>query len=146
MKKSLLAVCSVCAVLATVSCTPSTPSARIAERPLAFEKLSETHKELVQRGDIAKGMGMSAVALAWGEPARRVEGIKGSRRTERWEYDGARPVVTNHFYGGYGFGRYGPYRYSGVGAGFGPEVTYIPYRKSTVWFIGGKVDKWERVR
>jgi hypothetical protein len=146
MKIIPLIVCLLYAALAAVSCSPSTPAARIAERPLAFDKLSDKHKELVQRGEIARGMDMSAVALAWGDPARRVEGIKGTRRTERWEYDGARPVVTNHFFGGYGFGRYGPYRYSGVGAGFGPEVVYVPYRKSTVWFISGKVDSWERLK
>jgi hypothetical protein len=146
MKMISLAVCSLCVALAAVSCSPSTPAARIAERPLAFEKLSDKHKGLVQRGEIAKGMDMSAVALAWGDPARRVEGIKGSRRMDRWEYDGARPVVTNTFFGGYGYGYYGPYRYRGVGAGFGPEVVYVPYRKSTVWFINGKVDEWERLR
>lgn len=146
MKKSIPVLCSVCAALLAVSCTPSTPAARIAERPVAFEKLSDTHKELVQRGEIAKGMDMSAVALAWGEPSSRVEGIKGTRRTERWEYNGSRPVVTNTFFGGYSSGYYGPYRYSGLGAGFGPEVAYIPYRKSTVWFISGKVDEWERLK
>lgn len=113
---------------------------------MAFEKLSDKHKELVQRGEIAKGMDMSAVALAWGEPSNRVEGVRGTRRTERWEYNASRPVVTNHFFGGYRSGYYGPYRYSGMGAGFGPEVVHIPYRKSTVWFIGGKVDEWERLR
>jgi hypothetical protein len=146
MKKSLLLLCSVCAALFAASCAPSTPAARIEERPMAFEQLSDPHKELVQRGEIAKGMGMSAVALAWGEPSNRVEGIRGTRRTERWEYNASRPVVTNHFFGGYRSGYYGPYRYSGMGAGFGPEVVHVPYRKSTVWFIGGKVDEWERLK
>ncbi len=134
------------AALLAASCSPTTPAARIAARPMAFEKLSDKHKELVQRGEIAKGMDMSAVTLAWGEPSSRVEGVKGTRRTERWEYNGSRPVVTNSFFGGYGYGRYGPYRYTGVGAGFGPEVAYVPYRKSAVWFIDGRVDEWERAR
>ena len=140
----LFALCSVCAALLAVSCSPSTPAERISERPMAFEKLSDKHKELVQRGEIAKGMDMSAVALAWGEPSDRVEGFKGVRKTERWEYNGSRPVVTNTFYSGYGYGSYGPYRYSGLGASFGPEVVHVPYRKSAVWFIDGKVDEWER--
>lgn len=146
MKKSFLALCSVCAVMLAVSCSPSTPAARIAAKPIAFEKLSENNKELVQRGEIAKGMDMSAVALAWGEPSNRVEGFNGTRRTERWEYNASRPVVTNTIFGGYGYGAYGPYRYSGLGAGFGPEVVYVPFRKGTVWFIGGMVDEWERVK
>jgi hypothetical protein len=144
VKKSFIALCLFSAALLAVSCAPSTPAARISERPMAFEKLSEQHKELVQRGEIAKGMNMSAVALAWGEPSDRVEGIKGNRRTERWEYNGSRSVVTQTFFAGYGRGYGGPYHYSGLGASFGPEVVRVPYRKSAVWFINGKVDEWER--
>lgn len=144
MKKPFVVLSSFCAALLAVSCAPSTPAARISERPMAFEKLSEQHKELVQRGEIAKGMNMSAVALAWGEPSVRVEGIKGNRRMERWEYNGSRSVVTQTFSVGYGRGYCGPYYYSGLSAGFGPEVVRVPYRKSAVWFINGKVDEWER--
>jgi hypothetical protein len=104
------------------------------------------HKELVMRGEIDKGMDMSAVALAWGEPSDRFEGFQGKRRTERWEYFGSKPVFTNHFFGGYNTGRCGPYRFSRFGAGFGPEIAYVPYHKSTVRFISGKVDEWERVK
>ncbi len=146
MKKILLAVCSISFCMLAVSCVPSTPAARIAERPLAFEKLSEKHKELVQRGEIDKGMDMSAVALAWGEPSNQVDGFNGTKRVERWEYNDLQPVMTNTFYGGYRYGTYGRHRYSGLGAGFGPEIHYVPYRKSTVWFIGGKVNEWERLR
>ncbi len=113
---------------------------------MAFEKLSDDQKELVQRGEIGKGMDMSAVALAWGEPSNRVEGFNGKKRMERWEYNDAQPVITNTFYGGYRYGSYGPYRYSGVGARIGPEIVYVSYRKSTVWFIGGKVTEWERLK
>ena len=146
MKKILLAICSTFFCVLAVSCAPSTPEARIAERPVAFDKLSEKHKELVQRGEIEKGMDMSAVALAWGNPSNQVEGFDGKSRMERWEYIGTQPVVTNTFYSGYRYGTYGRYRYSGADAGFGPEITYFPYRKSTVWFIGGKVNEWERLR
>lgn len=146
MKNHLLALCSACAALLAVSCTTSTPASRIAERPLAFEQLSEKYKELVQRGEIGKGMDMSAVALAWGEPSSRVEGFSGARMTERWEYNGSRPVVTNTFYSGFDRGFYGPYRSTGLGAGFGPQVVHVPFRKSTVWFINGKVNEWERLK
>ncbi len=113
---------------------------------MAFEKLSDDQKEMVLRGEIDKGMDMSAVALAWGEPSNRVEGFNGTKRTERWEYTGTQPVVTHTFYGGYGEGSCGPYRYSGLGARIGPEIVYIPYRKSSVWFIAGKVAEWERLK
>lgn len=146
MEKMFIALCSVCAALFAVSCAPSTPATRISESPQAFGKLSDRHQQLVQRGEIEKGMDMSAVALAWGEPSIRVEGFKGTRRTERWEYEGSRPVMTNTVFAGSGRGFYGPYRYSGFGAGFGPQVVHIPFRKSTVWFVSGKVDEWERLR
>ena len=129
-----------------VSCAPSTPENRISERPQAFQRLSEREKDLVSRGEIAKGMEMDAVSIAWGEPANRVEGLRDGRRMERWDYEGSRAVVTNHFFGGYRTGYYGPYGYSGFGGGFGPEITYVPYRKSTVWFVGGRVDEWERMK
>lgn len=146
MKRFQLILCSGFVAMFAVSCAPSTPAYRISQRPATFEKLSEKEKELVSRGEIAKGMDKSAVDLAWGRPSASVEGIRGDKRMERWEYNGSKPVVTNSFFGGYGYGNYGPYRYSGIGAGFGPEVTYIPYRKSTVWFLEGRVDEWERVR
>lgn len=146
MKKILSALGAVSLCILAVSCAPSTPAARIAERPLAFEKLSDKHKELVQRGEIDKGMDMSAVSLAWGSPSNRVEGFNGKSRMERWDYNDLEPVMTQTFYGGYRYGGYGRYRYSGYGVGFAPEVVYVPYRKGTVWFIGGKVNEWERMK
>lgn len=91
-------------------------------------------------------MSPEAVLLAWGSPANKSEGFRNGRDTERWEYAGTRPVYTTHFGGGYGRGFYGPYRYSGVGMGLGPDVTYVPYRRASVWFVNGRVDEWERLR
>ena len=91
-------------------------------------------------------MGKDAVALAWGSPSRRVDGLRDGKNMERWEYEGSRAVVNHNFFGGYGSGYCGGYRYSGLGGGFGPQVTYIPYRKSTVWFVSGRVNEWESVR
>lgn len=34
----------------------------------------------------------------------------------------------------------------GLGFGMGPEITYIPYRVASVWFVDRKVDSWERAR
>lgn len=146
MKTTFLCACAAAAALWTVSCAPSTPESRIYESPAAFEALSAKHKDLVKRGEIAKGMGKDAVALAWGSPSGTVDGFRNGRNMERWEYQGQRPVVTNNFFGGYRTGYYGGYRYSGLGGGFGPQVTYVPYRKNVVWFVGGRVDEWESVR
>lgn len=145
MKKLIPAASAVFVAVFAVSCAPQTPAYRISERPQVFERLSEKQKQLVIHGEIAKGMGMDAVALAWGSPSDEVEGLRDGKRMERWDYNGTKPVVTHSFFGGYGYGAYGPYRYSGLGGGFGPEVTYVPYRKSSVWFINGRVNEWERI-
>jgi len=146
MKTKVLHSCALAAALLTVSCAPSTPESRIYARPQAFEALGLKHQELVRRGEIEKGMGKDAVALAWGNPSGTVEGLRNGKNMERWDYQGQRPVVTNSFFGGYRSGYYGGYGYSGVGGGFGPQITYVPYRRSVVWFVAGRVDEWESVR
>jgi hypothetical protein len=128
------------------SCAPSTPLKRIQERTQAYAKLSEKHKELVSRGEITKGMSKDAVFIAWGNPASQAEGQRNGKFSERWDYEGRQPVVQHHFFGGYTTGGYGPYGYSGYNAGFGPEVTYIPYVRASVWFVKGRVDEWVRER
>lgn len=128
------------------SCAPATPQTRIQQRPQDYAKLSEKHKELVSRGEIEKGMSKDAVFFAWGRPAGRVEGLWNGKSGERWDYEGSHPVMHNHFFGGYASGVYGGGRYSGYHGGFGPEVIYVPYVKASVWFVGGKVDEWERQR
>jgi hypothetical protein len=143
MKNAIIAACS---ALLMAACAPSTPQTRIQQEPQKFEALSSKHRELVQQGQIERGMTPDAVYLAWGPPARTFQGSKNGRFTERWDYAGTRPVYTNNFYGSYGR-YYGPYRrYGYYGMGWGPEVAYIPYRIGSVWFINNKVDSWERAR
>jgi hypothetical protein len=131
------------------SCAPSTPQARIDRHPEKFASLSKADQSLVQQGRINRGMPPAAVELAWGPPDRRFEGSKNQQATARWDYSGALPVYSSSLYSGYALG-YGPYygrgRYGYHGYGFGTEVTYIPYRLASVWFINDKVDAWERVR
>lgn len=146
MKKVFPCTLAAIAALFAASCAPQTPDYRISMRPDVYERLGEKEKQLVRNGQIAKGMDRDAVALAWGSPSAQVEGLRNGRRMERWDYNGTEPVITNRFFGGYGTGYYGPYRYSGIGAGFGPDVTYVPVREASVWFIGGRVDEWERAR
>jgi len=143
MNKSLAAVLF---GFIAASCAPSTPTERIARNPEQFSKLTTREQEIVRQGGIAKGISKDAVLLSWGIPARRFEGSQGGKSTERWDYAGSTPVYSSNVFGGYGYGRYGHGRYSGVGVGLGPEVSYVPYRKATVWFVGQKVESWERVR
>jgi hypothetical protein len=131
--------------LALASCVPSTPQTRIQRYPDKFDALGAEDKSLVQQGTISTGMTADAVYLAWGGPSRVLQGAKNGETTEQWDYAGSRPVYTTSFYGGYGYGGCGPYRARGY-YGFAPEVTYIPYRIATVWFLNNRVDSWERER
>lgn len=134
------------------SCAPSTPAARIAAQPAMFAALPARQKELVRQGQIDKGMGTDAVYLAWGKASREYEGYEGRAKTLRWDYNGSTPVYSHGYFGafGWGYGRFGPsYGYSPYnyyGAGFGPEVTYVPYRRASVLFRNGSVTSWERSR
>jgi hypothetical protein len=133
------------------SCAPSTPQGRIAKNPEKFAELNKKNQDLVQQGQIARGMAPDAVKLAWGPPAQRFEGSKNSKSTERWDYAGATPVFFNGYNGGYGYGYngLGPYGcagYNSIGLGLGPEVAFVPYRLASVWFIDGRVDSWERAQ
>lgn len=99
------------------------------------------------QGIISRGMSQDAVELAWGPSDRRFVGSRGSHSTERWDYMSSRPVYTANF-GAYGYGYRNYYHghYSALGYGFGPEVTYIPYRRASVWFVDGRVDSWEQIQ
>lgn len=136
--------------LAFSACAPATPQARIARNPERFAALDRKTQDLVKQGQIGPGMSPDAVVLAWGPPAQRFEGSKNTQITERWDYVSNMPVYTPTvgIYGAYGYG-YGPYGrlgYPGYGYALSPEINFIPYRAASVWFIGNRVDAWERVR
>jgi len=134
-------------VITLASCAPSSPAGRIDRNPEIYDSLSAKHRDEVRDGRISRGMTYEAVLLAWGRPSQRVEVVGEKGPLVRWDYAGTRPVYNTHFYGSYGRGRYGPYgRYSRSAFALGPEVTYVPYHRASVWFINGKVDGWESVR
>jgi hypothetical protein len=135
-----------------VSCVPATPAARIQREPGKFAELSHKNQDLVRKGLIARGMTPTAVELAWGRPNQVLEGSKSGKATMRWDYEGSRPVYEPQFFGsygygyGYGYGRCGPRRFTTLEYGYGPEVTYVPYRLATVQFVNSRVESWERAR
>ncbi|GAA5118684.1 hypothetical protein JIN84_22805 [Luteolibacter yonseiensis] len=134
---------------AFTSCAPSTPQTRIEKNPQAFARLSPKQQDLVRQGQLAPGMSPEAVVLAWGNAEQRYEGSRNGRPAERWDYVGSRPVYSADLFTGYGPYGYGPYGYgpySHYGYGIGPDVAFVPYRIGSVWFTGGKVESWERVR
>lgn len=125
------------------SCVPSSPQARIQQSPQMYHQLSPAHQDLIQRGQITRGMNPDAVYLAWGRPSNTMMGSFKGKMSERWDYSGTQPIYTSNFYGSYGYyhGRHG-HGYSGIG--FGPEVAYVPTHIASVWFVDHKVDAWER--
>ena len=137
--------------LLLVACAPSTPQSRIEANPAAFAGLTERQKGMVQQGQIEEGMPPQAVFIAWGKPSRDYMGSDGKTPTRVWDYGGSQPVYSTRYYGGIGYGGYRGYRgYRGRGYNYGygisPQVTYVPYRKATVWFRNDRVTKWERVQ
>jgi len=134
--------------LALASCVPMTPQARIDQHPEKFTRLSAQHQILVRQGKIALGMTQDAVAIAWGEPAERFVGTKGTTTTERWDYEDSRPLYTTPSFNNYP-GPYDPnhrHLHHGDGWGMGPEIVYVPSRTGSVWFLNDRVESWERVR
>lgn len=139
------------------SCMPVTPEQRIAKNPAAFQALTTKQQQQVRLGQISRGMPPQAVLLAWGPPSRRYEGVSQGSATTRWDYFGSQPVFTNQVAFGPGWGRglgwggggWGGYGWGPYGWGdpfFGPDVTYIPYRRATIVFKNEKVDSWERMQ
>ena len=134
------------ALLGLVSCAPSGPQSRIARHPEVYARLGEREKQLVERGELARGMAPEAVLLAWGEPTRRYEGEQDSKASERWDYIRDEPLAWDGAYAGPGYGEFGPYRYRSYGFGLGTGVAYAPVLRARVMFLNGRVDSWERGR
>ena len=145
--KVFLPFLALAAVFTLASCSSSSPLGRIEKNPQNYNDLSVKEQGLVSQGQIAEGMSPGRVFLALGSPDRRLEGSAEGKRTMRWDYNGLSPVYRNNFYGSYGFGRgLGRYNRRYGGFGFGPSISYVPTRSSTVLFENERVRSWERVR
>ncbi len=143
-RKMILSTLSLAVAFMANSCAPSTPGTRIAKNPALFESLPSNHKQLVQQGEIKKGMHKDGVVLAWGKPDGLTAGSRNGKSFEKWIYTTASPVYTSSFrhYASYGYGRYGC-RGVGYGIGFGPEVYYVRRTAATVEFDhNSRVTEW----
>lgn len=79
--------------LAAFLCQCATPvNQRIAAHPASYQGLTDHEKNLVQRGEIRRGMSQEAVALAWGEPTRRTLSVIHGHPVEKWTYSGYVPT------------------------------------------------------
>ncbi len=132
--------------LIVAACAPSTPEARIQKNPGKFGALSAKEKALVLKGEIARGMTKEAVLLAWGDPAQRFDGYQNAKKVERWDYTISRAVPASHYGFGYGYGRAGRYRDSGLGVTTGHDFVSVPRHVGSVWFVKERVDSWNRAR
>jgi len=131
------------------SCS-STVASRIEKNPHLYAKLPESHKELVNKGQIKKGMSKEAVFLAWGRPAGSSQGERADAgHFERWTYTSLEPVYSHNYYGYYGSSYYRHHGYchgGGYGYGYGPSVHYVPRRHAIVDFKNQRVTDWQRGR
>lgn len=130
--------------LLVVSCAAPTPRSRIARNPQLYEPLNAREKQLVEKGELARGMPPEAVLLAWGEPSRRYHGEEKGKPMERWDYSSRETSNWDHFYSGPMYDPYGPYPYRGYGFSPAMSPSSFPVLRARVTFIGNRVDSWER--
>lgn len=139
----------VASMLLLTACMPAGPQGRISRNSGTYSLLSPEHRELVAAGKIAKGMSKDAVRLAWGSPSRVFEEDKAGVRGERWDYLLTRPVPRpSHLtYGGHSSYSCRHHRDRFCNRCLphaSPDVSYVQHRKGSVWFVGGRVESWER--
>ena len=77
-------------LLFCVGCATSTPDTRRAERPDAYARLGSEEKGLVDEGQVAVGMGVDAVFIAWGKPDQVLHKGTSEGTTETWLYHGSK--------------------------------------------------------
>lgn len=143
------------ATVGLMSCS-SPVERRIASNPEIYGKLSENDKALVSQGRIREGLTKEGVFLAWGRPEDVASGVQKGSKFEKWTYLDSRPVYTDNWgwgggwgggpYGrwGTGFGYYGPWDPYWGGYGGGTSITYIPYKAASVTFRNSRVTEYVR--
>jgi hypothetical protein len=95
MKASRVSLATVGIALLLSACA-SPPVQRAESNPMAFHSLSAAEKNLVLRGEVARGMNKKAVLLAWGEPDRKTTRHVSGLPYEKWTYNGYRPTFGSH--------------------------------------------------
>lgn len=107
--------------------TKNTIDTRKQERYAAYSALTPEQRALVDSGQIAAGMNMDVVYIAWGKPGQTASGGNEAGRSTTWFY-----------YGGYiDEVRYWGYR--------SPHYAYAnrTYVRAQVTFVNGVVKQWQ---
>lgn len=154
--RRVLSLLTLGAAIGLTSCA-SPVERRIERNPEIYNKLSDSDKVLINQGRIREGLSKEGVFLAWGRPDQVAEGSQKGSKIEKWTYVGTQPVYSQSmgwgwggpgwgWGGGYGYGRgWGYYgAWDPYWGGYGPTVTYVPYKAASVTFRGNRVTEYVR--
>lgn len=141
----ILRKCAAVAAALLFSSCASTVQSRIEQNPGVFDTLSEKEKQLVQQGQIGRGMPKGGVFLAWGRPDHVTRGHHDGKDFEAWRYSAYEPVYTQTIGLGVGFGPYGRYGWD-PGYAYSTDIYYRPHTAARVDFHDNRVTGWESVR
>jgi hypothetical protein len=132
------------ALLFTGCATTPPLDKRKQERYAAYTGLSQEMRAMVDMGQVAIGMPMDAVYIAWGPPSQTgTAQSSDGQTTTTWIYTGTawqEYRYWSHRYHPYGYGRYGHAYYPMPSL----EFDYIPrsYVSAEVVFENGVVKSW----
>lgn len=129
--------------LLLAGCATSTVETRKKERYGAYSELSPEQRAAVDKGQIAIGMPMDAVYIAWGKPYQTVQSESPAGAFTFWLYYGS--ALRSVTYWGYPRPYYGgPYRYPYAYYGPTPVIDSVPvsYLRAEVTFEQGLVKQW----
>ena len=125
-------------------CRTTSIESRRQEKSSAYASLTPEHRALVDQGQIAIGMPMDAVFIAWGKPTQVFTGQSAQGTITRWIYTGTTWQEIRYW----NYHHDGPYRgYYGVYGTPYLDYDYIPrsYTAAEVVFENGLVQSWQNI-
>ena len=128
-------------IIGLSSCATDNIQKRVSQNLDIYSELSPEQQNLVQNGQIQKGMHKKAVFIAWGEPSRAAKGQNQSGPFEKWYYYQHTPRSTGSIYGGIG-----SYGYDHYGVGINRGSSYDSELAAQVEFKNDRVTSWENSR
>lgn len=113
---------------------------RKQEKSGAYSSLTAEQRTLVDQGQIATGLPMDAVYIAWGKPDQLVNSGTEAGTFTTWIYLGV--YLQSYLTSGMA---YGPYSNGPYGFYAGPRIDYYPvnYVSAEVRFQKGLVTSWQ---